>query len=115
MWKIKRTDELAQWVKSLDEDAREAILKNIIILREFGPNLGRPYVDTLKKSRHKNMKELRINNKNRLFRILFIFDPERSALLLIGGDKSGNKKFYEKMISLADALYDKYLSLREVL
>ena len=114
MWKIKRTDELAQWVKSLDEDAREAILKNIIILREFGPNLGRPYVDTLKKSKHKNMKELRIQNKQRLFRILFIFDPERKAVLLAGGDKCSNKKFYEKMIPLADDLYDKYLSLRKV-
>ena len=46
MWEIKRTDELVKWVKTLDEDAREAILKNIIILKEFGPNLGRPYVDT---------------------------------------------------------------------
>jgi hypothetical protein len=114
MWEIKRTDELAQWVNALDETARAAILKNIIILKEFGPNLGRPYVDTLKKSRHKNMKELRIQYKKRQFRILFIFGPERSAVLLIGGDKCGKKKFYEKMISLADDLFDKYLSLRKI-
>ena len=56
MWEIKRTEELAKWIKTLDDDAREAILKNIIILKEIGPNLGRPYVDTLKQSRHKNMK-----------------------------------------------------------
>jgi len=74
MWEIKRTEELAKWTKTLDDDAREAILKNIIILKEIGPNLGRPYVDTLKQSRHKNMKELRIQNKKRLFRILFLIN-----------------------------------------
>ena len=73
MWEIKRTEELAKWTKTLD-DAREAILKNIIILKEIGPNLGRPHVDTLKQSWHKNMKELRIQNKKRLFRILFLIN-----------------------------------------
>ena len=112
MWEIKRTEELAKWTKTLDDDAREAILKNIIILKEIGPNLGRPYVDTLKQSRHKNMKELRIQNKKRLFRILFIFDPDRKAVLLIGEDKCGDKRFYEKMIPIADNLFDKYLASR---
>ena len=56
VWEIKRTEELAKWTRTLDDDAREAILKNIIILKEIGPNLGRPYVETLKQSRHKNMK-----------------------------------------------------------
>ena len=112
MWEIKRTEELAKWTKTLDDDAREAILKNIIILKEIGPNLGRPYVDTLKQSRHKNMKELRIQNKKRLFRILFIFDPDRKAVLLIGGDKYGDKRFYEKIIPIADNLFDKYLASR---
>ena len=112
MWEIDRTDELAEWVKSLDDDAREAIFKNLLILKEIGPALGRPYVDTIKESRHKNMKELRTQNKKRLFRIFFIFDPERKAVLLIGGDKRGDKRFYKEMIPLADDLYDKYLSLR---
>ena len=112
MWEIKRTEELAKWTKTLDGDAREAILKNIIILKEIGPNLGRPYVDTLKQSRHKNMKELRIQNKKRLFRILFIFDPDRKAVLLIGGDKYGDKRFYEKIVPIADNLFDKYLASR---
>ena len=112
MWEIKRTEELAKWTKTLNDDAREAILKNIIILKEIGPNLGRPYVDTLKQSRHKNMKELRIQNKKRLFRILFIFDPDRKAVLLIGGDKYGDKRFYEKIIPIADNLFDKYLASR---
>ena len=114
MWKIERTDEIANWIQSLDEDAREAILKNLIILREIGPNLGRPYVDTIKQSRHKNMKEPRVQNKLRLYRIFFIFDSDRQAILLIGGDKRGVKRFYEKMIPLADDLYDRILHTRRV-
>jgi hypothetical protein len=112
MWELDRTDELAEWVKSLDDDAREAIFKNLLILKEIGPALGRPYVDTVKQSRHKNMKELRTQNKKRVLRIFFIFDKTRKALLLIGGDKRGDKRFYERMIPLADDLYDKYLSSR---
>jgi len=108
MWMIERTDEIAEWISDLDDDAKEAILKNLIILKEIGPALGRPYVDTIKQSRHKNMKELRVQNKKRLFRIFFIFDPGRKAILLIGGNKRGNKQFYEKYIPLADKIYDKY-------
>lgn len=55
------------------------------------------------------MKELRIQNRRRLFRILFAFDPDRKAILLVGGDKRGDKRFYEKMIPLADTLFDKHL------
>jgi len=112
MWQIDRTDEVANWIMNLDENARQAILKNLLILQEIGPNLGRPYVDSIKLSRHKNMKELRVQNKLRIYRILFIFDPKRKAVLLIGGDKRGKKDFYESMIPIADKLYDKYLESR---
>ena len=109
MWIIVRTDEIANWIKTLDDDAKEAIYKNLLILKEFGPSLGRPYVDSVKKSKHGNMKELRISNKKRLFRILFAFDPERDAILLIGGDKRGDKRFYQRMIPIADQLFDQHL------
>jgi hypothetical protein len=112
MWEIDRTDIIANWIKSLDDDARESILKYLIILKEIGPNLGRPYVDTIDQSKYKNMKELRIQNKKRLFRIFFIFDAERKAILLIGGDKRGNKRFYDKMIPMADKLYGDYIKLK---
>lgn len=112
MWQIERTDEIANWIFSLDDDAKEAILKNLIILREIGPSLGRPYVDSVKGSRHKNMKELRIQNKKRVIRIFFIFDPDRKAILLIGGNKRGDKRFYEKIIPIADNLYEEYLERR---
>jgi hypothetical protein len=109
MWIIDRTKEIAEWIKKLDEDAKEAIFKTLLILREIGPLLGRPYVDAIKESRHKNMKEMRIQNKQRLFRIFFAFDPDRKAILLVGGDKHGDKRFYQKMIPLADALLDEHL------
>lgn len=109
MWIIDRTEEIAEWIKKLDEDAKEAILKSLLILQEIGPSLGRPYVDTIKESKHKNMKELRIQNRQRLIRILFAFDPDRKAILLIGGDKRGDKRFYQKMIPFADALFDEHM------
>jgi len=109
MWTIDRTDEIANWIKTLDDGAKEAIYKNLLILKEFGPSLGRPYVDSIKESKHKNMKELRVSNKKRLFRIFFAFDPERNAILLIGGDKRGDKRFYQRMIPIADQLFDQHL------
>ncbi|MDP2752936.1 MAG: type II toxin-antitoxin system RelE/ParE family toxin [Nitrospirota bacterium] len=66
MWTIDRTEEIAEWIKKLDEDSKEAIFKTLLILQEIGPSLGRPYVDSIKESRHKNMKELRIQNRQRL-------------------------------------------------
>jgi hypothetical protein len=109
MWSIERTDEISGWMKELDDDAKEMILKALFILKEIGPSLGRPYVDSVKGSKHQNMKELRVQSKQRLFRILFAFDPIRSAILLIGGDKRGDRRFYQKMIPVADKLYDVYL------
>ncbi len=108
MWEITYSDEIDSWLKTLDNDALEAILKVLMILSEIGPSLGRPYVDSIKQSKYKNMKELRIQNKKRLFRILFIFDIKRNALLLIGGDKRGDKRFYKRMIPIADKIYESY-------
>ncbi len=109
MFNIERTNAIAEWILYLDDNAREAILRTLLILQEIGPGLGRPYVDTVNNSRHKNMKELRIQNKQRIIRIFFVFDPLRNIVLLIGGDKRGKKKFYNEMIPIADNLYDEYL------
>jgi len=76
------------------------------VLKRIGPNLGRPYVDSVKGSRHENMKELRVKSKGRPFRIFFTFDPFRQAILLIGGNKTGVKRFYTRMIPIADTLYE---------
>ncbi len=114
MWIIDRTQEIIDWINELDDDAKESILQHLIILRNIGPSLGRPYVDTINKSKHKNMKELRVQNKQKFFRIFFAFDPERKAILLIGSDKRGNKKFYKEIIPIADKLYDLHLKELEV-
>jgi hypothetical protein len=109
MWNIERTEEILNWIKTIDDDAKEALLKGLFILKEIGPSLGRPHVDSVEKSRHQNMKELRIQSKQRLFRIFFAFDPRREVILLIGGDKRGDKRFYDKMIPIADRLFDRHL------
>lgn len=109
MWEIERTDEIAEWISSLDDDAKESIFRDLLILKAIGPSLGRPYVDTVKNSKFTNMKELRVQSKLKVLRLFFAFDPERKAILLIGGDKKGDKRFYEKMIAVADALYEKHV------
>lgn len=113
MWVIDRTEEIIRWVQELDEDAKESILQHLILLKNVGPSLGRPYVGTIYGSRHKNMKELRIQNKQRVVRIFFVFDPDRKAILLIGEDKKGNENFYNVMIPKADNLYDLHLKKLE--
>ncbi len=82
------------------------------ILQEFGPALGRPRVDTLNGSRHANMKELRFNADNGVWRVAFAFDPNRQAFLLVAGDKSGGneRRFYRELIRKADDRFDKHLA-----
>ncbi len=109
MWKIIQTEEFEEWYSHLDISAQENIFEKMEILKEFGPALGRPLVDTVNASKHKNMKELRIQSKGRPFRIFFAFDKKRQALLLIGGNKSNNKRFYKTMIPWADDLLSEYL------
>ncbi len=82
------------------------------MLEQFGPQVGSPRVDTLKGSRHSNMKELRFDAAGEVWRVAFAFDPKRSAILLIAGDKSGGgeKRFYRKLIAKADERFDEHLS-----
>ncbi len=111
VWKILETDEYQDWFETVDDSAKEDIRAKIQVLGTFGPSLGRPQVDTVKRSRFPNMKELRVKSKGRPFRILFAFDRKRRAVLLIGGNKagSGDKDFYAVMIPLADRLFADYL------
>jgi hypothetical protein len=111
MWKIAWTREFESWIVStdVDESARGDLRAHLVVLREFGPHLGRPLADTLKGSRHANMKELRVQSNGRPFRVFYAFDPKRKAILLIGGNKQGNKRFYNIFIPIADRLFDEYL------
>lgn len=110
MWGVKGTGEFDDWLRGLDDRAQARVVASIDKLATFGPTLGRPDVDTLHGSRHPNMKELRIRYARSQFRVLFAFDPRRSAILLLGGDKVGDSRFYERMIERADALYDAHLA-----
>ena len=105
---VEYTDQFALWWVTLTEDEQERIVAAIELLEDAGPRLGRPLVDTIKSSRHGNMKELIPLGGN--LRILFAFDPRRMALLLIGGDKTGRwDEWYERTVPLADDLYDEHL------
>lgn len=112
-WEVEFTDEFEEWWETLTADEQEGVRVAVDALQERGPVLGRPFVDTVKDSRHQNMKELRPPEGN--LRVLFAFDPRRMAVLLIGGDKTGRwKRFYQRMIPVADDLYDEHLKeLRE--
>jgi len=113
MWTIETTDEFNKWFLSLADNEQDEIRTSIRLLERLGPHLPRPHADTLKNSKHSNMKELRTQIKGRPFRSLFAFDPNRSAILLIGGDKTGDKRFYKKIIPIADDIFDKYLESME--
>ena len=109
MWNVEYTDEFEQWWHALPEHQQDDLLVSVELLRQLGPSLPRPHADTIKGSRHANMKELRTQSKGKPLRTLYAFDPRRSAILLIGGDKTGDKRFYEKILPLADQLYDDHL------
>jgi hypothetical protein len=91
---------------------QDEILALSRLLAQFGPQLGRPRVDTLKGSRHANMKELRLSAADGEWRVAFAFDPARKAILLIAGDKSGTseKRFYREPIRKADLRFDEHLA-----
>jgi hypothetical protein len=108
-WNIEITDDFLEWFRTLDDGQQDAIRTDIQILENMGPSLGRPYVDSIKGSKHSNMKELRTMHSRRHLRTFFAFDPRRTAILLIGGDKTGSKSFYDRMVPIADELFDQYL------
>lgn len=107
-WKVEFHPACARWAERLDQPDAEALLAAVRILRDQGPILGRPLVDTVKGSRHSNMKELRPGSTGRTeIRVLFAFDLEREAILLVGGDKSDDwKGWYEVNIPVADDRFD---------
>lgn len=109
-WTVLFHQEFDAEFQALDEDLQDELLAHAKLLQ--GPNLGRPTVDTLKGSKHANMKELRFGWRRQAWRVAFAFDPQRRAILLVGGDKGGadQKRFYKKLIGTADRRFDQHLA-----
>jgi hypothetical protein len=110
-WTVEIGDEFEPEFNELHDDVRTEVLALSRVLQQFGPQLGRPRVDTLNGSRHANMKELRFSAADGEWRVAFAFDPKRKAILLVAGDKSGvsEKKFYRQLIAKADDRFDAHL------
>ncbi len=108
-WQIEYTDEFEEWWSSLNEEEQEAVATSVGLLEKLGPNLPRPHSDTVKGSKFTNMKELRTQHAGEPYRTLYAFDPRRTAILLIGGNKTGKKDWYNKHIPLADKLFSQHL------
>jgi hypothetical protein len=108
MWEVVYSSDFDRWIFSIDDQSAKAIFRSIEILKAMGPSLGRPHVDSIKGSRLSNLKELRTQVKRHVYRTFFAFDPTRKAIVLTGGDKVGDKRFYHRMIPLAEEIYADY-------
>ena len=111
-WVVEIGQEFELELKELHEDVQTEIFARTRLLQQFGPQLKRPHVDTLNNSRHANMKEMRFNAADGVWRVAFAFDTKRKAILLIAGDKSGGseKRFYRDLIAKADDRFDAHLA-----
>lgn len=112
-WDVEYTDDFGEWYTGLTEGEQESIRSDVKLLEVYGPDLRFPKSSGVKGSRHDHMRELRIQHDGRPYRVLYAFDPRRVALLLIGGDKTGNDRWYNEFIPVADRLYDEHLEALE--
>ena len=114
-WTIELHRDFRVELRVLSPEVRRSLGETLVAVELEGPNVGRPRVDTLNGSRHANMKELRFDADGGVWRFAFAFDPERRAVVLVGGDKQGidSRRFYERLIRIADERFDDYVGERE--
>jgi hypothetical protein len=108
-WEIEYTDELGIWWSQLTEAEQVSVNASVLLLASQGPQLPFPHSSGINGSRHEHMRELRVQHQGRPYRVLYAFDPRRAAILLIGGDKTGDNRWYFKTIPVADRLYDEHV------
>lgn len=108
-WKVEYTDEFEAWWITLSEDVQDSIDVVVGLLENKGPKLPFPYSSGIQQSKHSHLRELRIQHKGEPYRILYAFDPRRVAILLLGGNKGGDDRWYVESIPKADKLYDDHL------
>lgn len=109
-WLVEYTNEFEDWWGILTEAEQDSVAVKVTLLEMHGTTLGFPHSSGIEGSRHAHMRELRIQHAGRPFRVLYAFDPRRAAILLLGGDKTGNNRWYEENIPRADSLYDQHLA-----
>jgi hypothetical protein len=108
-WDVEYTDEFGDWWAALTEAQQDRIAATVRLLAARGLSLPFPHSSGVTGSRHQRMRELRVQSHGAPLRVFYAFDPRRTAILLIGGDKTGNGRFYEELVPVADALYDTHL------
>ena len=108
-WDFEYTDQFGEWWDQLFEAVHESIVASVQLLEELSPHLSFPHSSGVKGSRHSHLCELRTQHESRPYRTLYAFDPRRSAILLIGGDKTGDDRWYETNVPLADRIYEEHL------
>jgi hypothetical protein len=111
-WIVQFNEDFEPEFDTLSEEVQDSIFAKATLLEEFGPELGRPHVDTLQGSQYSNMKELRFNASDGVWRVAFAFDRKRQAIILFAGDKSGvsQKRFYKQLIQIADQRFTNHLN-----
>jgi hypothetical protein len=113
-WEVEFSAEFEEWWNELDADEQKSVDFSVTLLSEAGPTLRMPHSSGVEASRHRHMRELRIQHEGRPYRVLYAFDPRRTAFLLIGGDKTGNDRWYEEYVRRGEDIYDQHLKeLRE--
>lgn len=109
MTEVEYTDEFGTWWDALSESEQESVAYSVGLLEAKGPTLRHPHSSGIERSKHAHMRELRVQHEGRPYRVFYAFDPLRKAILLLAGDKTGDDRFYERMIPVADRLYDQHL------
>lgn len=109
-WQIEYTDEFGSWWDRLSAEEQESVAASVGLLEQCGPSLPFPHSSGVNGSRHAHMRELRTQHNGRPYRTLYAFDPRRVAILLIGGDKTANGRWYDQFVPVADDLYDAHLA-----
>jgi len=112
VWRVEFHPAFLEEFEAFSEGIQDSILAKSLVLGKYGPQLGRPHVDTLTGSAHANMKELRLDADDGVWRVAFAFDPDRKAILLVAGDKAGKdqKRFYKQLIKIADRRFNEHLT-----
>jgi hypothetical protein len=110
-WEVEYTDEFFAWWSTLSEAEQNSISVAVGLLESEGSAVRYPHSSGIRGARHSHLRELRIQHRGRPYRVLYAFDPRRVAVLLIGGDKTGDDRWYRTFVPMAERLYDEHIQV----